>query len=126
MDIDIGGNTEMDDNTFLSIHNYYNCENHGHILQIPVRIGVLTLPEELEMAMSLILCRNSVSYKLVPVAELIVYMLIEKLEAYVQQYPEEGRLAGLRMIEILERIESDEEFAEPEIARIYGIIDKHK
>ena len=113
----------MDCDTFLSIHKLYSCENTGHIIQIPVQIGVDTLPEELDMALSTLTQGRFLSYRLVPAADLFIYMILDKLTVYAKHSPQDSRNAGDQLIRILESIEHDNDsFPTYHIERIYEII----
>lgn len=100
----------MSKDTYFSVHNYYEIESpNGHIFPVPVQIGVDSLAEELELCIRVVSTRNSVSYRTVPVAELMISMLLDKLQVYYQNYPEEAQMAAKRMIRILESIDTDDD-----------------
>lgn len=44
------------------------------------------------------------------VAELIISMLLDKLQVYYQNYPEEAQMAAKRMIRILQVVDTDDDF----------------
>lgn len=101
----------MSKDTYFSVHDYYDIGSpNGHIIPILVQIGIDTLPEELEMCIRVVSTRNSVSYKTVPVAELMISMLLDKLQVYYQNYPEEAKMAAERMIKILLAVDTDDDF----------------
>ena len=113
----------MDCESFLSAHEYYNRENTGPIIQIPVQIGINTLPEELVMVLSSLTQGNFLSYRQISSADLFIYMIIDKLRVYTSHFPQEGRQAGRRIIEILEAIEhDDDDFPAYHIEQILEII----
>lgn len=101
----------MSKNTCFSVHNYYDIASpNGHVIPVSVQIGIDTLPEELEMCLRAVSIRNSVSYRNVPAVELMISMLLDKLQVYYQNYPAEARIAAERMIWILHAVDTDDDF----------------
>jgi len=92
----------MRKDTYFSVHSYYEAESpNGHIISMPVQIGVDTLPEELRLCLHTVSKGNFVSYKHISAVEPMIYMLMEKLQVYYQYYPDEARLAAEGMIQNL-------------------------
>lgn len=114
----------MSKDTYFSVHDYYEIGSpNGHIFHVPVQIGVDSLAEELEMCIRVVSARNFVSYRNVPVAELMISMLLDKLQVYYQNYPEEAKMAAERMIWILQAVDTDDDFFPPgQIAAIQSIV----
>ena len=101
----------MSKDTYFSVHDYYDIESPaGPSLSIPVQIRVDTLPEELEMCLRTASVRNSISYRNVPIIELILSMLLDKLKAYYQYAPSEAGIAAEQMIRILQEVDTDDDF----------------
>ena len=93
------------------------------IVQVPVEIGVDTIPDELECYLCATGKRYWRSYKELPALEIMVYLLIDKLRAYHVVCSEQGRIAGEKMIEILESIDQDDDtFPESQVSWIREII----
>ncbi|MDO4733589.1 MAG: hypothetical protein Q4B50_08785, partial [Bacillota bacterium] len=85
----------MEQELYFSFKQYWGLPEEGeHLLHLPVRIGPDTLPDELEMLLSLVKKGNSISYKNVSMAQILIWIVTEKLEAYYQACPEEARIAG--------------------------------
>lgn len=114
----------MEKEQYFSIKQYCGVPEKGdHLLQLPVRIGPDTLPDELEMLLTFVSKGNFISYKNVSQAQILIWFVLEKLVAYYQASPEEATAAGEKMISILESLETDDDtFPEYDIDRIRDII----
>ena len=114
----------MSNNTFFSIHDYFEVVSpSGHTLFVPLKIGIDTLPEELEMCLRTIAQGDFVSYRNITALELMISMLLEKLQIYYQSYPNEALVAAKRMIRILEATDTDDDvFPYGQIAAIESIV----
>jgi len=114
----------MKKDLYFSFKQYYGIQENGdHLLYLPVRIGPDTLPNELEMLLMFVSKGNFVSYKNVSLAELLIWCVLEKLDAYYRKCPEEARIAGEKMISILESLETDDDtFPEYSIQHIRDMI----
>ena len=114
----------MEKELYFSFKQYCGVLEKGeHLLQMPVRIGPDTLPDELEMLMNCIGKRGFISYKNVLQAQILIWFVLEKLEAYYKACPEEARVAGEKMISFLEKLETDDDtFPAYDVDRIRDII----
>ena len=114
----------MEQKLYFSFKQFYGIQEKGdHLLHLPVRIGLDTLPEELEMLLGSVSKGNFISYKSVYLAQMLTWLVTEKLEAYYQICPEEARMAGEKMISILESLETDDDtFPEYDIERIRAVV----
>lgn len=114
----------MSNNTFFSIHDYFEVTSpSGHILTAPFQIGIDTLPEELDMCLRTVAQGEFISYRNITVIELMVAMLLQKLEIYYCSYPQEARIAANRMIRILQSVDTDDDmFPYGQISAIQSIV----
>lgn len=113
----------MEKEQYFSFKQYCGVEEKGDLLQLPVRIGPDTLPDELEMLLTFVSKGNFVSHKNVSLAEVLIWFVTEKLEAYYKTCPEEAEIAGEKMISILESLETDDDtFPEYSIQHIRDMI----
>lgn len=114
----------MRNDTYFSMLGCYGvAPPSGHIISVPVQIGVETLPEELKLCLHTVSKGNFVSYKNISVVEPMIYMLMEKLQVYYQYYPDEARLAAEEMMRILWASDTDDDFfPSGQIATIQSII----
>ena len=114
----------MEQKLYFSFKQFYGIQEKGeHLLHLPVRIGPDTLPDELEMLLGSVSKGNFISYKAVSLAQMLIWLVAEKLEAYYQICPEEARMAGEKMISFLESLETDDDtFPEYDVARIRAIV----
>lgn len=114
----------MSKDTYFSVHDYYGVESPSdHIIPVPIEMGVDTLPEELEMLLRIVSKGNFVSYKNLPVMELMISLLLDKLDLYYQHYPDEAQIAASEMIRILQEIDTDDDvFPSNQIAAIQSIV----
>ena len=114
----------MEEELYFSFKQYCGVLEKGeHLLQMPVRIGPDTLPDELEMLLTFVSKGNFISYKNVSQAQILIWFVLEKLEAYYKACPEEARIAGEKMISFLEKLATDDDtFPEYDVDRIRDII----
>lgn len=114
----------MEKELFFSFKEYYGAKEAGdHVLHLPVRIGPDTLADELETLLATVSNGNFISYKNVSLAQMLIWLVTEKLEAYRRAFPEEARVAGEKMISTLESLETDDDtFPEYDVERIRDII----
>lgn len=114
----------MEKETYFSFKRYYGMQEKGeYTLHLPVRIGSDTLSDELEILLGVVGQGSFISYKQVFHAQMMIWMVTEKLEAYYCVCPEEARAAGEKMISVLETVDTDDDtFPAYDIARIRGII----
>lgn len=114
----------MEKELYFSFNQYCGVLEKGeHLLQMPVRIGPDTLPSELEMLLTFVSKGNFISYKNISLAQLLIWFIAEKLEAYYKTCPEEARIAGEKMISFLEKLETDDDtFPEYDVDRIRDIL----
>ena len=114
----------MEHKQYFSFKHFYGLQEKGdHLLYLPVCISPGTLPDELEMLLSSVTKGNFISYKNVSLVQMLIWLITEKLEAYYQVCPEEARMAGEKMISILESLETDDDtFPEYDIGRIHAIV----
>ena len=115
----------MSEKTYYSLSRYFGIGDgeESQIVQVPVRIGVDTIPDELECYLRATGKRYWRSYKELPALEIMVYLLIDKLRAYHAVCPEQARIAGEKMIGILESIDHDDDtFPESQVSWIRDII----
>lgn len=114
----------MAEELYFSFKKYCGVRETGdHLLHMPVRVGQDTLPNELEMLLTFVSKGNFVSYKNVSLAEVLIWFVLEKLEAYYKTCPEEAEIAGEKMISILESLETDDDtFPEYSIQHIRDMI----
>lgn len=115
----------MEQDLYFSFKQYFGLREDGnHLLHLPVRIGPDTLPDELEMLLSFVSKGNFVSYKNVSLAQILIWIVEEKLEAFYRACPEEARISGEKIISILEALETDDDtFPEYDVAHIRSIIE---
>ena len=113
----------MSKDTYFSVHDYYGLESsNNHIIPAPIQIGVDTLPEELEIILRIASKGNFVSYKTLPIIELMISLILGKLDIYYQHYPDEAKIAAGKMIRILQEIDTDDDvFPSGQIAAIQSI-----
>lgn len=114
----------MSKDTYFSVHDYYGVESPSdHIIPVPIEMGEDTLPEELEMLLHIVSKGDFVSYKDLPIIELMISLLLDKLNVYYQLYPDEAKIAAGKMIRILQEIETDDDvFPSNQIAAIQSIV----
>lgn len=115
----------MREKTYFSLNRYFGIGDgkESQIVQVPVEIGVDTIPDELECYLRATGKRYWRSYKELPALEIMVYLLTDKLRAYHVVCPEQARIAGEKMIGILESIDHDDDtFPESQISWIREII----
>ena len=114
----------MAEELYFSFKQYCGVRETGdHLLYVPVRVGQDTLTDELEMLLTFVSKGNFVSYKNVSLAEVLIWFVLEKLEAYYKTCPEEAEIAGDTMISILESLETDDDtFPEYSIQHIRNMI----
>ena len=114
----------MAEELYFSFKQYCGVRETGdHLLHMPVRVGQDTLPNELEMLLTFVSKGNFVSYKNVSLAEVLIWFVLEKLEAYYKTCPKEAEIAGEKMISILESLETDDDtFPEYSIQHIRDMI----
>lgn len=75
------------------------------------------------MCLRTVVQENFVSYRNITTLELIISMLLEKLQIYYQSYPNEARVAAKQMIRILEAVDTDDDvFPYEQIAAIKSIV----
>lgn len=109
---------------YFSFKEYYGVLEAGeHVLHLPIRIGPDTLTDELETLLATVSKGNFISYKDVSLVQMLIWLVTEKLEAYHRAFPEEAKVAGEKMISILESLETDDDtFPEYDVARIRDLI----
>lgn len=114
----------MKEASYFSVHAYYGIEaSNDHVISVPIQIGIDTLPEELEMLLRVVSKGNFVSYKNLPVMELMISLLLDKLDLYYQHYPDEAKIAASEMIRILHEIDTDDDvFPSNQVAAIQSIV----
>lgn len=114
----------MEKELYFSFKEYYGVMETGeHVLQLPIRIGPDTLADELETLLATMSKGNFISYKNVSLAQMLIWLVTEKLEAYHRAFPEEAKVAGEKMISILESLETDDDtFPEYDVEHIRNII----
>lgn len=114
----------MDREQYFSFKQYCGVPEKGdHLLQMPMCIGPDTLPEELELLLTFVRRGNFISYQNISLAQLLIWFIAEKLEAYYRSCPDEARVAGEKVISILESLETDDDtFPEYDIDHIRDII----
>lgn len=115
----------MGKDTYLSVHDYFEVVHKGgDVISVPVQIGADTLPEELEMCLRTVSEGNFVSYRHISAAELMIYMILEKLQILHQHDPTAAKTAGKEMHHILQSIDTDDDFFPMgQISVIQSIID---
>lgn len=113
----------MNKDSYFSVHAYYGIESsNNHIISVPIQIGIETLPEELEMLLRIVSKGNFVSYKNLLIIELMISLLLDKLDVYFQHYPDEAKIAAGKMVRILQEIDTDDDvFPSGQIATIQSI-----
>lgn len=114
----------MKEASYFSVHAYYGIEaSNDHVISVPIQIGIDILPEELEMLLRIVSKGNFVSYKNLSVIELMISLLLDKLDLYYQHYPDEAKIAARKMIRILQKIDTDDDvFPSNQVAAIQSIV----
>ena len=114
----------MKEASYFSVHAYYGIEaSNDHVISVPIQIGIDTLPEELEMLLRIVSKGNFVSYKNLSVIELMISLILDKLDLYYQYYPDEAKIAAEKMIRILQEIDTDDDvFPSNQVAAIQSIV----
>ena len=101
----------MSKDNYFSVHRYYDIpQEGGRCISVPVYIGADSLIEELEICLRMVSSGDAISYRETPVAELMLYMILEKLQILYQLEPDEAQTAARRMIQILEESNTDDDF----------------
>lgn len=97
--------------TYFSVHEYFDApQPDGNYIPVMIHIGTETLTEELEMCLRTVSKGNFISHRNTSAAELMIYMLLDKLRILYQHDSSEARTAAERMIQILQDIDTDDDF----------------
>ena len=97
--------------TYFSVHDYFDVtQPDGNRIPVMIHIGAEILTEELEMCLRTVSTGNFISYRNTSAAELMIYMILDKLRVLYQHDHSEARTAAERMIQILQDIDTDDDF----------------
>ena len=97
--------------TYFSVHEYFDVSHpDGNCIPVMIHIGAETLTEELEMCLRTVSNGNFISYRNTSAAELMIYMILDKLQILYQHDSSEARTAAEHMIRILQDIDTDDDF----------------